>query len=114
MDRNAPPITAETTGIFLSVGLPLPVAQAFAGTRPLHQIDVGEISATLLGQYRIAMTACPLIGAEMDALVVANALHKAGYSGILSVISPRLPNSRMVEEELRATCPAFRINVISL
>lgn len=114
MDRGEPLDKALSEAVFLSVGLPAPVALAFAGTRKLQQIALRDLTAAHLAQYQIAMVACPLIAADADALAVAKALQKAGYTGMLSVISPRLPNTKMIEDELRTACPGVRINVISL
>lgn len=98
----------------MSVGLPDALAQAFAGARQINHFHLSDITPEAMRVLGVAMVACPLMGKEADALCVIAALDLAGFTGTLTVISPRLPDAAMVERELRAASRGVRVNLITL
>lgn len=107
-------VPADPAGaVFVSLGLPDRIATAFAGAHPVIALRVDEISANRLASLNIAIMACPLMAEDFDAMMVVQALKRAGYRGALSVIAPRLPDVAMVERELRALSPDIGVTIIS-
>lgn len=104
---------ATAEGVFLSLGLPQTIAEAFAGGHPVITMAVADISREALAPLTIDFAACPLMAEGTDAMLVIQALKAAGYRGTLTVIAPRLPNVGMVEAELRGVCPDIRVKIIS-
>ena len=113
-------MTTETTAgaggddVFVAIGLPEAMAMAFAGARKLERLPPDQISPKSVKDLGAAMLACPLMGTQGDAIMIIAALEEAGYSGTLTVISPRLPNADMVERELRSAASRLRVNLITL
>lgn len=104
---------APAEGVFLSLGLPRTIAEAFAGGHPVITMAVADISRERLAPLTIAITACPLMAEDTDAMLTIHALKAAGFCGTLMVIAPRLPNAGIVEAELRGLCPDIRVKIIS-
>jgi hypothetical protein len=112
-DRAQPAPSARAEGVFLSLGLPRGIAEAFAGGHPIITMAVADLSREVLASLAIAIIACPLMAEDTDAMLVIQALKAAGYRGTLTVIAPRLPNVGMVEAELRGLCPDIGVKIIS-
>lgn len=111
--RSAGPSSGEPEGVFVSLGLPQGIAEVFAGALPITTLRLDDLSRDRLERLTIAVIACPLMAERHDATTVVQALKRAGYRGVLTVIAPRLPNVGMVEAELRGLCPDIRVKVIS-
>lgn len=111
--RSAAPPSGEPEGVFVSLGLPDGIAGVFAGALPITSLRMEDLSRDRLEGLNIAVIACPLMAEGHDAMMVVQALKRAGYRGVLTVIAPRLPNAGMVEAELRGLCPDIRVKVIS-
>ncbi len=105
---------ADGNAIFLSVGLPVLVALAMAGTRPLRRVCLCDLSVARIQAEGADLVACPLIAGATDALEVIVVLHAAGFAGTLLVVAPPLPNPGMVEAELRAAARSLRVRLVSM
>lgn len=112
---SSSPATSDIgAAVYVCIGLPEGIAEALAGTQPMVHLSLAGVSKQGLSNLKIAMVACPLMADGLDALMVAQSLHQAGYTGVLTVIAPSLPNPKMVETELRGASPGIRVNVICL
>lgn len=86
------------------------------GPIPLHPVThlnfAGLTPATL---RRLAPTTVvmPLIFAAQDAIDVIAQLEAWAYAGRIVVIAPALPDSAMVQAELRALGPQHRLTLIA-
>lgn len=54
----------------------------------------------------------PLFGADCDAEMVAEELTRLGFSGLLQVLCPTLPNQRMVEREIRRSVDGYKMQFL--
>lgn len=71
-----------------------------------------EIDAALLARVQPEKVICPMIGADYDALSVANLLRSLDFAGVLVVVAPDLPNPRMVEREIRNQAGGLQVRVV--
>ena len=56
----------------------------------------------------------PLMTRSFDAAEVIEQLAICGYQGAVWVLSPKLPNRRMVERELRSMVQGIQVEIIEL
>lgn len=69
------------------------------------------VDAALLAQVLPDLILTPLFAGHSDAAQVVARLTELGYGGRLTVVSPRLPNRRMVETELRGLATGIEITL---
>ena len=66
----------------------------------------------LLDRLRPARVITPLFGDGYDAVDVAEDLSLFGYGGQLIAISPRLPNPKIIEREMREYAFAMNFELV--
>ena len=112
----APPVLSDvkTNPLFVSVGLPVPLALAFAGPHPVRKLGLEDLTDTRLRAEGADVIGCPLMSGAVDALSVIAALEAAGFAGTLLVVAPTLPDPFMVERELCAAAPGLTLRLVSL
>lgn len=54
----------------------------------------------------------PLFGRDCDAEMVAEQLTRLGFSGLLQVLCPTLPNQKMVEREVGRSVTGYRMQFL--
>lgn len=104
--RRKPP-EPEVTGPAILLGVEAVIPDAVLLDAP------DRIDAALLARLSPTRVICPLFAAEYDALTVAQRLSRLGYTGLLLVVAPDLPNPRMVEKEIRNQSGGIEVRVIS-
>lgn len=72
----------------------------------------GPLSALLLSQVLPDAVVIPLFTAKSDAMSDVQSLSKLGFRGRCFVLAPRLPNRRMVVNELRQQATGLRIYLL--
>ncbi len=83
------------------------------GASPVVVTRFVSLDAALLASVLPAWVGCPLLGPGFDAIQVAQRLVSLGYAGRLVVISPALPDPKMVERELRTLSPGLRLDLMT-
>ena len=72
----------------------------------------GAVSPDLLAQVRPDCVACPLLAADFDAAMLAQRLAECGFAGRLVVLTPALPDRRMVAREIASAAPGIRVDLL--
>jgi hypothetical protein len=75
-------------------------------------VTLQHISPAMFEKAQIDMIVTPLFGQHCDAELVAQELTRLGYSGILKVMCPPLPNQRMVEREIRSEAKGYEVQFL--
>lgn len=111
---DPPEPTAPPPGPFIGIGLPQGLAALLAGQRPLLMLPPEAIPTAGLHETEDAVVGCMLLGNTVDALDIIADLGKAGFRGSVTVISPPLPNPRMVELELSRAARPMTVRLVVL
>ncbi|MFN7224138.1 MAG: hypothetical protein ACK4MS_08970 [Paracoccaceae bacterium] len=106
--------TGESLGPFVAIGLPQVLAAALAADRPILLLEPDMISTAGLSALENAIVGCRLLGAQVDAIDVIARLVAAEYRGPLIVVTPPLPNPRMVERELALVADGMKVRLIEM
>jgi hypothetical protein len=85
-------------------------AQVLGGKTEIASIPA--LNAEIMAVLRPEWVIFPLIEDQFDAAYVIETLKALGYTGRACVISPILPNRRMVEVELRSIYPVLNFLLI--
>lgn len=114
-EGSEPPPSRPAPETLLLVDLPdLPRADAqLSGAAALYHTSFAAVDAVLLARLKPDRVICPLLSREFDASLLAQRLITAGFRGRLTVIAPRLPDSRMVQSELASEAPALTVELIT-
>ena len=78
------------------------------------EVTPGALSAELLHRVDPDCIAFSLFSMNIDSHRLLLALRKLGYAGNVVVVSPRLPQPRMVMAELRSHADRIRLRLIQL
>lgn len=76
-------------------------------------VNAPAVTAVLLAQLLPDMVIAPLIWGGGDATDLAERLEGIGFSGLLVVVAPPLPDPGLVARELKAGAPGLRILVVA-
>lgn len=99
--------------VVISIGLSQSEARVLSENRPVIPLSAAELTGTELARHDIALVCCPIWHNGIDALDVTAALALAGYTGVLAIITPKLPNKAMVLRELRRAARGIEFRFIS-
>jgi hypothetical protein len=107
----------QTGGVALCIGLTANDVVALGddldtGNMRCHAVPYDLIDEILLDKLRPDQVITPLFGDGYDAVDVAEDLSLYGYSGQLVAISPRLPNPRIIEREMREYAYAMDFELV--
>ena len=102
--------------IYLVIEVPRTVG--FVNARPVHVTAVpilfSALEQKLVSSVAPTKVVVPLITRNFDAADVVEQLAVCGFQGSVWVLSPKLPNRRMVERELRSLASGIQVEVIEL
>ena len=102
--------------VYLVVEVPRTVG--FANALPLHVTTVpilfSALEQKLMSSVAPTKVVVPLMTRSFDAAEVIEQLAECGYQGVVWVLSPKLPNRRMVERELRSMVRGIEVELIEL
>ncbi len=104
----------DSLGPFVSIGMPQALAAALAGDRPILMLDPALIATAGLKKLENSVVGCRLLGNQLDAVDVIDGLVAAGYRGPLIIITPPLPDLRMVERELSQRAEGMKVRLIEM
>lgn len=71
----------------------------------------GNLNAAMLRAVEPACIVAPLMAPGFDAAQVVVRLNLLEFGGLVCVVSPRLPDRRMVEAELNALAPNIKVTL---
>ena len=102
--------------VYLVIEVPKTVS--FANSLP-HHVTAVPVLFSALEQKLVSSVAptkvvMPLMTRSFDAAEVIEQLAICGYQGAVWVLSPKLPNRRMVERELRSMVQGIQVEIIEL
>lgn len=87
----------------LVIGIPdATFPEPLARPEAVASIGYAELSAQLPLPESLELVVAPLFCMEFDALEIIETLGKAGYRGLLRIVTPKLPNRQIVLRELRS------------
>lgn len=86
---------------------------ATAGPVMAQHLGLAQLDARTLAQIAPMQVICPLFWAEGDAVQVAERLVALGWTGVLTVLAPDVPNRRMVQHEVQAVAGGIRVEVVA-
>lgn len=96
----------------------VPKTFGFFNALPVHVTAVPILFSTLeqklVSSIAPTKVVVPLMTRDFDAAEVVEQLAICGYRGSVWVLSPKLPNRRMVERELKSLASGIQIEVIEL
>lgn len=102
--------------IYLVIEVPKTVG--FVNALPVHVTSVpilfSALEQKLVSSVAPTKVVVPLMARGFDAADVVEQLAVCGYQGSVWVLSPKLPNRRMVERELKSLASGIQIEVIEL
>ena len=78
------------------------------------EVTPGALSAELLHRVDPDCIVFSLFSMQIDSHRLLLALRKLGYKGNVVVVSPRLPQPRMVMAELRSHADAIRLRLLQI
>ena len=112
-NRAAATLVSE---VYLVIEVPKTVG--FVSALPLHvtpvSIQFSALERKLVSSVAPSKVVMPLMARGFDAAEAIEQLEICGYQGMVWVLSPKLPNRRMVERELRSMVPGIQVEVIEL
>ncbi len=116
MKPQPSPLSSGATGIVVAIGADddhdwsTSLRPALAAHRAVH-VPWGRLNAAYLGTLSPDTVVTPLFAQRFDALEVAAWLGSNGYAGRLLVVSDRrLPNARLVQNEITAAGGGMRVD----
>jgi hypothetical protein len=102
--------------VYLVIEVPKTVG--FANALPHHVTAVpvlfSALEQKLVSSVAPSKVVMPLMTRSFDASEVIEQLAVCGYKGAVWVLSPKLPNRRMVERELRSMVQGIQVEIIEL
>ena len=107
----------QTGGIALCIGLTASDLVALGSdivieNMQCHTVPYELLDEELLDKIRPDQAITPLFGGGFDAVDVAEDLSLFGYCGQLIAISPRLPNPKIIEREMREYAYAMNFELV--
>ena len=107
----------QTGGVALCIGLTASDVVALSddletGNMQCHAVPYHMLDEDLLDKLRPDQVITPLFGEGYDAVDVAEDLSLFGYCGQLVAISPRLPNPKIIEREMREYAYAMNFELV--
>jgi hypothetical protein len=107
----------QTGGVALCIGLTANDVVALSddldtGNMRCHAVPYDMLDEILLDKLRPDQVITPLFGEGYDAVDVAEDLSLFGYCGQLVAISPRLPNPKIIEREMREYAYAMNFELV--
>lgn len=79
-----------------------------------HYADLADLSARLLDRLRPDIVISPLFGPGFDAIDVALALERLGFSGQFRAVTPDLPQPSLVRREIASLAPGLDFDILVL
>ena len=102
--------------VYLVVEVPRTVG--FINALPVHvtavPIQFSALEQKLVNSVSPTKVVMPLMARGFDAADVVEQLSNCGFQGSVWVLSPKLPNRRMVERELRSMATGIQVEIIEL
>ncbi len=102
--------------VYLVIEVPRTVG--FVHALPVHvtpvSVQFSALEQKLVSSIAPSKVVMPLMARGFDATEVIERLEACGYQGAVWVLSPKLPNRRMVERELRSMVRGIQVEVIEL
>lgn len=96
----------------------VPKTVGFVNALPRHVTAVpilfSALEEKLISSVAPTKVVMPLMTRGFDAAEVIEQLASCGYQGAVWVLSPKLPNRRMVERELRSMVQGIQVEIIEL
>ena len=107
----------QTGGVALCIGLKASDIISLDGDvdtrdKQCHAVPYDMLDEALLDKLRPDQVITPLFGEGYDAVDVAEDLSLFGYCGQLVAISPRLPNPKIIEREMREYAYAMDFELV--
>lgn len=107
----------QSGGVALCIGLTANDVVALADdlnteNMQCHAVPYNMLDEIMLDKLRPDQVITPLFGDGYDAVDVAEDLSLFGYCGQLTAISPRLPNPKIIEREMREYAYAMNFELV--
>ena len=107
----------QSGGVALCIGLTADEVAALTddldnGNKNCHAVPYSMLDETLLDDLRPDQVITPLFGEGYDAVDVAENLSLFGFCGQLVAMSPRLPNPKIIEREMREYAYAMNFKLV--
>lgn len=72
----------------------------------------GDLSASLVDRVQPELIICPLMANGFDAMDVLSRAKSATWRASICVLTPPLPNQKMVERELKSHASGLRVDLL--
>ena len=79
----------------------------------IFTLQFDKLSKAKLDRIAPDLVVFPLFTASLDATMILTELNALGYRGRCLVLTPRLPNPRLIEAELRSCSGAMQIELLA-
>jgi len=98
--------------LMVDLGADAPDGSDVVGNAMLVRTRLADLDAALLAELSPDTVIGPLIGRDCDALMLIAQLRALDFRGRIVILSPILPNSTMVERELRVAAGSISIALV--
>lgn len=83
-------------------------------TSQLAFAEFADLSPELLQTLGPDVVVSPMITRSFDCLDLAQLLHQAAFVGRYRIVTPAMPNPRVLLSEIASLCPGLDVDVIAL